>query len=223
LSANPFQSAREIKHELGLSVSHLTIWRYLTDAGFVYRKSINDFHLTPEDKTQRLDLASLLIGQPVLDHLVFVDESTFWLNDNNHKGWFHSDCEHPLSLNKHQGKVNMCAGISAAGKIDPITFKSSFNSNDYLNCLQEYLVPLADSLHPRGWYLIQDNGPCHKGSAGEFIQEHLQYITFPKRSPDLNPIENIWKLFKQAVRKEYSKTIEELEDSIHENRQNVSS
>jgi len=77
-------------------------------------------------------------------------------------------------------------------------------------------VPAADLLYPHGWYLIQDNGPCHKDSAIEFVRENLARISFPKRSPDLNPIENVWHLLKKEVRENLSKTMDELEDCIHE-------
>jgi len=216
LAQNPFRSALEIRHLLHLRVSHSTVRRYLNEAGFVYRKPKMDFELTPEDKVQRIDLAKAFLGSPYLENFVFVDESTFWLNDNNRYGWFHKSCEHPLSMNKHKGKVHACAGISIAGKIDIITFRENFYADDYTECLRDFLVPAADLLYPMGWFLVQDNGPCHKGSAIVFVRENLAQIPFPKRSPDLNPIENIWHLLKQEVRKKFSKTMDELEDCIHE-------
>jgi len=61
-------------------------------------------------------------------------------------------------------------------------------ADDYIECLRDFLVPAVDLLYPMGWFLVQDNGPCHKGSAMDFVRENLALIRFPKRSPDHNPI-----------------------------------
>ena len=41
-------------------------------------------------------------------------------------------------------------------------------------------------------------------------------LDWPKYSPDLNPIENIWSLLKRNVRKRLPKNVDELQIFIHE-------
>ena len=39
------------------------------------------------------------------------------LFDNDSKGWFHSACAHPFSIDDHSGKIHVFAGISCAWKV----------------------------------------------------------------------------------------------------------
>ena len=47
-------------------------------------------------------------------------------------------------------------------------------------------------------------------------------INWPSKSLDLNPIENIWKLLKQRVRKRLPQTLDKFEDIFHEEWNNLS-
>ena len=49
--------------------------------------------------------------------VVFTDETSVWLNDNGHNGWFHNDCDHPLSMDKHCGKIHVWAAITVFWKV----------------------------------------------------------------------------------------------------------
>lgn len=67
----------------------------------------------------------------------------------------------------------------------------------YLSILQELVAPIIEP----GAIFLHDRSPIH---TAKLIKEYLTTqpiptIDFPVRSPDLNPIENIWALLKRHV------------------------
>ena len=79
--------------------------------------------------------------------------------------------------------------------------------------------PLPLRLFPVGeWWLLWDNDKKHKS---KLIQDWLflngvQCIDFPPYSPDLNPIENLWSIFKRRVEKRNATNIEQLKAHLME-------
>lgn len=66
-----------------------------------------------------------------------------------------------------------------------------------MEILEESFLPSVRVLlpHPEPIFLVQDNCRVHHSHlVTEWLEEHPEVIPlfFPARSPDLNPIENIW-------------------------------
>ena len=59
---------------------------------------------------------------------------------------------------------------------------------------------------------LQDNAPCHAAkSVKTFLSEEVvSFIEWSIQSPDLNPIENVWKLLYESAKEKYPRTVEEI-------------
>ena len=64
----------------------------------------------------------------------------------------------------------------------------------YVEILKGTLKPFIDEVYPDSHRFMQDNDPKHTSRvAGEFFRENgINWWKMPAKSPDCNPIENLW-------------------------------
>ncbi|VVT43788.1 uncharacterized protein SAPINGB_P000146 [Magnusiomyces paraingens] len=84
---------------------------------------------------------------------------------------------------------------------DPTSARGGVTSHCILECLQDQPPKIAQS----GSIFVQDNAPTHKARIvqnwlREWAEQNgVTLVDLPPYSPDLNPIENIWKLLKEEI------------------------
>ena len=59
---------------------------------------------------------------------------------------------------------------------------------------------------------MQDNAPCHTAKSVKtfFSEEDVTVMEWLAQSPDMNPIENVWKLLNERAKEKNPRNVEEL-------------
>ncbi|GFW23434.1 transposable element Tcb2 transposase [Trichonephila clavipes] len=113
---------------------------------------------------------------------------------------FHSDCV--VQTVKHPIKIM----ISGKGTGRLYVVKGMMRQDQYKDVLKNRLIPQLEEWFPKGepYIFMQDGAPCHTArSIKAFLAEqNIPLLDWPGNSPDMNTIENVWKLMKREVAKD---------------------
>ena len=108
------------------------------------------------------------------------------------------------------GSVSLMVwGCFVGTKLCPLaSFRGVNTTVTYVTGLRENLLPFLETLPPNlkhDFIFQQDNARIHTAQATQafFAQEALKVMEWPPNSPDMNPIEHLWRVLKAALHKRY--------------------
>lgn len=199
-----------------------TIRHVLQQNGLPGRVARKKPFLRLRHKKQRLDFASRLASASTsyFYRVVWSDETKVNLFDSDGRRYIRRRVgedlldKHLVPTVKHGGGSLMLWGcMSAAGVGELVFISDTLNAVKYQEILEEKMIPSARRLVGPDYLFQSDNDPKHKAkSTLAFLKRRGIKVlgSWPSQSPDLNPIENCWRVLKEAVRRRSPKNLEEL-------------
>ena len=156
--------------------------------------------------------------------VIFSDESKFNLHGSDGPQYvrrrtgeaYLPSCIIPTVKHSESQMVWACISSHGVGRLHFVT--GTVNADAYIDILQTKLIPSIRSAFGDVHHCTfqDDSAPCHRAKkVKEFLAtSQIRALPWPGNSPDLNPIENCWRVVGQKLAAKKPRNKRELQESI---------
>lgn len=225
---NPFLTAISFAREYDV---HKSVIRSLfLSHGIKCRTAATKLRLTEDHRTNRIAFCQTLLeewDENRLASIIFSDEKTFSTDVLWRSKVYRPDKTRYFpeytKVEDKSGHItnNYWGAIGLEGPVTPlVTITGRFNSQSYLRILCRHVTPMMQQFEnnddPR--IFMQDNSPVHTAEnvMRYFSNRNYELLDWPAKSPDLNPIENVWSWMTKNWPTLHPRNQQNLHDAVQE-------
>jgi len=197
------------------AISARSVRRRLRREGFTRRKIRKQIVISAVNRRRRVSWCRTRLTwtvQKYWKHVIFSDETQVVIGQNRrvyvwrrpHEIW-QAGCLGGGKQRKLSVMFWGCVTYNGVGILAPVD--GNIDSHKYVEILEASLWPVVSKYFVgKRWIFQDDNAPVHRSAFTQEWKEKngIRNITWPAQSPDINIIENIWKVIKLHIQKEVS-------------------
>ena len=221
--------SRSINEAKDVSMSKMTISRILRKNNLKSYTALRKPLLTPLDRIKRRRWCRERLHWTDNDwaKVIFSDESNFEVFNRKSqvlvRRYASEKFEKRMCVPRLQGgggSIGIWGCFSAKGTGVRYIYSGRMNQYIYVDVLEECLKPSVELLQNQvqDWKYQQDGATSHtaKTVKAYFAENDIDVMPWPARSPDLNPIENIWSYIDKKMSNYQITSLEHLRECLHE-------
>lgn len=180
--------------------------------------------LTPEQKRKRVEWCKCHLNKS-FENIVFADKKPWTIGKTQQTFYHKPDGPRPtIQVSKYPETFSIYASISRKRKSQITIWKGHQNSEYYCDTLEQSLVPFIKPYHSRYhiYYHDLDTTHCSNYTKNWLETNRIKHDYLPPNSPNLNPLEFVWRILDARVSRHSPKGFKEYKKWIFQEWNNIS-